>query len=580
MKLKQRLLLTSLTILILFGLTAAVLIINLLGTGRGYRSLINQGIEKQILSLEISKHMLQARRSEKDFLLRLDLSYTGKVQESVQSLDAAAVELGKLENATSPEDTKAGKIRNNAEVYLQNFEKLVEGWKRAGLDHESGLQGNFRTSAHELEAGIPDDLMVDYLMMRRHEKDYLLRRDPKYISQLDEVYNKFVTNLGTGNPGLVKLLNSYQKDFHSLVEIHRTIDEDIEQMRTAVHKIEPLIDEVINVSLNERTDMETRILSKVRSTILLSILLILFSSALIITLLSLMVRRVFFDVGAEPSEVSDIASRISRGDLTSTFRAGENKGIYHDIHLMNEKLREIVGTTMTASRDVSSGSMQLSSSAQLLSTSAEEQASSMEEVASSIEEITSNVDQNNTNSHLAGQMTKELVSRIRQSNEAVLATKKAMDKITEKIGIISEIAGSTNMLALNAAIEAARAGQAGKGFAVVSSEVRKLAERSQVAADEIELISIESGTIAAGAEEQISSLLPEVEKTNDLVTEIRASGDEQLKGMHQIQRALNDLDSVTQQNAASAEEISSTSEELQAQAESLTGIVSFFNTGT
>ena len=151
-----------------------------------------------------------------------------------------------------------------------------------------------------------------------------------------------------------------------------------------------------------------------------------------------------------------------------------------------------------------------------------------------------------------------------------------MKEIASKISIIEEIARQTNLLALNAAIEAARAGEHGKGFAVVASEVRKLAERSQTAAAEINKLSASSVQIAERAGEMLARMVPDIQKNADLVQEITAASNEQSSGAGQINKAIQQLDQVVQQNASASEEMASTSTELLSQAEQLQSTIAFF----
>lgn len=232
-------------------------------------------------------------------------------------------------------------------------------------------------------------------------------------------------------------------------------------------------------------------------------------------------------------------------------------------------IRRIVTTIMTGAGNVASGSQQLSSTSEQVSSGASEQAAAAEEASSSMEEMTSTIRQNTDNASqtqgIAGKVAKDALV----GGEAVNQTVKAMREISEKISIIEEISRQTNMLALNAAIEAARAGEHGKGFAVVADAVRKLAERSQAAAAEISNLSSSSMEIAENAGTLLNKIVPEIQKTSDLVREINAASEEQSIGAEQINQALQQLESVIQQNASAAEEMASTSEELAAQAEQL-----------
>jgi methyl-accepting chemotaxis protein len=193
-----------------------------------------------------------------------------------------------------------------------------------------------------------------------------------------------------------------------------------------------------------------------------------------------------------------------------------------------------------------------------------------------MEEMTSSIKQNSDNSSQTEKIAMKSATDAKEGGKAVTETVSAMKEIATKISIIEEIARQTNLLALNAAIEAARAGEHGKGFAVVASEVRKLAERSQAAAGEISTLSTRSVQVAEDAGAMLNKMVPDIQKTSELVQEISASSKEQDTGAEQISKAIQQLDSVIQQNASASEEMASTSEELSSQAEQLKDTISFF----
>jgi methyl-accepting chemotaxis protein len=279
------------------------------------------------------------------------------------------------------------------------------------------------------------------------------------------------------------------------------------------------------------------------------------------------------------NEAVGIANSLAAGDLTVTVESkskDETGQMMEAIKNMVEKLKQVVGDVMTASDNVASGSQQLSATAQQLSQGATEQAASAEEISSSMEEMTSSIKQNADNSSQTEKIAIKSSGDAKDGGKAVNETVGAMKEIATKISIIEEIARQTNLLALNAAIEAARAGEHGKGFAVVASEVRKLAERSQSAAGEISELSTRSVQVAETAGGMLTSMLPDIQRTAELVQEISASSREQDTGAEQINKAIQQLDQVIQQNASASEEMASTSEELSGQAEQLKDTISFF----
>jgi methyl-accepting chemotaxis protein len=243
---------------------------------------------------------------------------------------------------------------------------------------------------------------------------------------------------------------------------------------------------------------------------------------------------------------------------------------------MIAKLREIVSQVQAGAENVASGSEELSATTQSLSQGATEQAASVEEISSSMEQMAANIRQNADNAKQTEQLALKTAQNAQTGGEAVAKTVAAMKQIAEKIGIIEEIARQTNLLALNAAIEAARAGEHGKGFAVVAAEVRKLAERSGNAAGEISVLSTSSVAIAETAGNLLTQIVPDIQRTAELIQEITASSMEQNTGAEQVNRAIQQLDQVVQQNASASEEMASTAEELSSQSLQLQETISYF----
>jgi methyl-accepting chemotaxis protein len=278
-----------------------------------------------------------------------------------------------------------------------------------------------------------------------------------------------------------------------------------------------------------------------------------------------------------------IAERIAEGDLTADLHAQGKDEVARLLGAMGEmggKLREVIGEVRSGADALQSASGQVSATSQDLSRGTSEQAASVEETSASLEQMTGSLETTAANARETEQVARAGAAKATAGGNSVARTVGAMKTISERIGIIEEIAYRTNLLALNAAIEAARAGEQGRGFAVVATEVRKLAERAQVAAKEISALAGESLVVAEQSGQLVAELVPAITRTADLVEKVALATAEQSAGIGQVSKAMATVDKVTQVNAAAAEELSSTAEEMAAQAEALQNLVAFFRTGS
>jgi methyl-accepting chemotaxis protein len=277
-------------------------------------------------------------------------------------------------------------------------------------------------------------------------------------------------------------------------------------------------------------------------------------------------------------EISEKTKLIAKGDMTVEIKPrSENDEQIIALSDMIKAVGDIVKQVQRSSDDIADASLQMSANSQQVSDGASQQASAAELISSSMEEMTANIQQNTDNAQQTEKIATKAASEIIEGSKNVSMTVLVMKKIAEKVSIIGDIAFQTNILALNAAVEAARAGEHGRGFAVVAAEVRKLAERSHTAANEINELTKSSVEVADRAGKQLEAIVPYIQKTAKLVQEISAASIEQNSGANQINTAINQLNKVTQHNAASAEEMATSSEELSDQADNLKDLISFFN---
>jgi methyl-accepting chemotaxis protein len=280
--------------------------------------------------------------------------------------------------------------------------------------------------------------------------------------------------------------------------------------------------------------------------------------------------------------INDNLKHLSEGDLTITaiegseLRKDEVGELTRSIIVLTRSLKKIIGEIRIGADSVAGASKQISANAQQMSQGSSEQAISVEEISATMEQISANIKRNVDNSQTTEKISKNAQDGMQEVSERALKSLDATKEIADKIQVINDIAFQTNILALNAAVEAARAGEHGKGFAVVAAEVRKLAERSKQAADQIVGLAKVSYSLSEESGKRINETLPEIDKTTQLVQEISAASIEQDNGVNQVNGAIQKLNNVTQQNAASSEELATSSEELSSQADYLRELVAFF----
>ena len=469
--------------------------------------------------------------------------------------------IGISEMRTIAEDD--AKLYEEAAVPLSHLQKISVAFQKKRIDLRDALNSNNKLEIEKYSRSIDELNSQIAQYVKEFEKTLNDEEEIKMAENLveaDRLYDEDIKNmLQLDAEGRIAEANKIMKGAGL---VHVKAEED---------SLDKLVD--YNVKSGKEIAENNMLVAEKATT---TMLLIIFFAVVISVVLGMVISRM---ISIPLKKGVDFAIAVSGGDLAQklTINQKDEVGILaKTLNEMVEKLKEVVESVKAASDNVASGAQQLSSGSEEMSQGATEQAAAAEEASSSMEQMTSNIKQNADNAQQTEKIALKSSEDAKEGGKAVVETAEAMKEIAGKISIIEEIARQTNLLALNAAIEAARAGEHGKGFAVVASEVRKLAERSQTAAAEINKLSASSIQVAERAGEMLNKIVPDIQKTAELVQEISASSNEQNGGAEQINSAIQQLNQVIQQNASASEEMSSTAEELSSQAEQLQDAVSFF----
>ena len=549
---------------------------------------------------ELDNLTLQLRRSEKDFLARSvkdpaffegqENEYINSFKEQLSQTLSVCDHLLASDLIRKEEELKAklDSVESHFNLYQEKFEKLTEDYRNLGFK-DWGMVGEMRGAIREVETIVKElnvaKAQVYMLTLRRREKDFLIRLDPQYQNKFEAdftAFNKYLSsaNLSAGKKNKISdLLNEYQRTFNNVVEEYILIglsekEGDRGEMSKVINQVEPEVAEVHKV-------IEEKAASQINRTTTLLVGFIFISAIIIISLVWFTLQNILKLLGGEPEGVAEIAESISKGNLDVEFDKNKKyTGVMKSMTSMVGILQDMISQILFSTDQIANASEQLSQTSTQISSGASEQASSVEEIASTVEEITSNIIQNSANAKETNQISQNAHSGIQSVNEQATRTLDANKVISDKIQVINDIAFQTNILALNASVEASRAGEQGKGFSVVAGEVRKLAELSKLAADEIEEMTNHSLELSESSSKELDLLLPEIEKTAKLIQEINYASDEQNSGVQQVNSAIQQLNTVTQENASASEEMAANARELESQAQKMKELVSFFSMET
>jgi len=567
-------------------------------------------LEQEEVSLgKIESGILTLRRNEKDFLMRNDLKYQKKFNNNHAVLIATVDDLAMRLDNSGIDSEKARQLNTILETYAKNFNQLVETQKKIGMHHKAGLYGSLRKAVHGVESIFKElgeyKLMSDMLMLRRNEKDFMLRSDLKYLDKYNKNVGRFQASLETSSiPSDVKTqisdaLGVYQSDFATLVEGYKTKglspkDGLRGQMRNTVHQTEELLKQIEEeiIQAIEEQSVSSRITGFVLGILLTAILtaiLVWLSRSILSPIKQFSKTMLHSEQNKDLTVRSDIASRCEIGEMAAAFNT------------MMDAFESLLLKVIQSAQDVNSASIQLTDVTNQTANGAREQQIESEQVATAMNEMATTVAevaQHATHAADASANADEeaakgndvvtqsvvgienLAAEVENTALALNELEKESENIGTVLGVITGIAEQTNLLALNAAIEAARAGEQGRGFAVVADEVRTLASRSQESAEEIKAIierlqarakgavqTMESGReqaqvsvkSAKQAGDSLQAIVSAIATIRDMNVQIATAAEEQSAVAEEINQSVVKITSVATDTAAGAEQTSNTS---------------------
>ena len=534
---------------------------------------IEKQTDKREQILKLQRNFVEARLHMSDFLFSHD---TIRFNKAVKSIKEAEVQIEVLKSKITKStelaelDTVHLGIQKYYGLMLQNGDIIQKQEQTAIVRRET--RNAFLKEAESAHISNNNSLIYYFNQTRLYSVYLMTSIKEEYYLQAKENKEKTLAEVEKlNNSALVQAFNNYWNTIDEYymqgVKVLSLKKEQVSTGGVVLSSTDTLLS-LINKSIDEAKSIASITMW------FIFIIALVFTVIVIELIVRYMTKILHRGVKiAENYAAGNLVIDIDAADMNSKDEFGL---LTRAIAAMGDKLRMVIADVKNGSADVSTASLQISSASQLIAQGANEQSAAVEELSAAIEEMTSGIMQNSENALATEQIANQAAQRIRQVVKASEESIESVHKIVAKINIINDIAFQTNILALNAAVEAARAGEQGRGFAVVAAEVRKLAERSKTAANEIMELSSSTLSLTEQSGKNLHDIVPSIEQTAKLVQEISAASNEQNSGVMQINLTIQQFNDVTQQNAASSEEMATSAEELAGQAGQLNDSISFF----